>query len=83
MMATKNKSARLESEIEKGRVEGNWDKVVELLKQITNKTPGLGMCIYSINSYHCTLHSTRLEIAGPGASILNYGKNCMYSSYIN
>ena len=42
-MAAKNKqTARLESEIEKCRSDANWSRAVEIAKQITSKTPGLG-----------------------------------------
>ena len=41
-MASKVKMSRLESEIEKCRVEGEWNKVSELVKQLSSKNPGLG-----------------------------------------
>ena len=44
-MASKVKVSRLESEIEKCRVEGEWNKVSELVKQLSSKNPGLGKVI--------------------------------------
>ena len=42
-MAARGKISRLESEIEKCRVEGDWYKVSELVKQLSTKSPGLGI----------------------------------------
>ena len=41
-MASRGKVSRLESEIEKCRLEGEWAKVAELVKQLSSKNPGLG-----------------------------------------
>ena len=44
-MASKVKMSRLESEIEKCRVEGEWNKVSEIVKQLSSKNPGIGKAI--------------------------------------
>lgn len=41
-MASKAKSQRFESEIEKFRGEANWKKAKELARQLSQKTPDLG-----------------------------------------
>ena len=41
-MASKVKITRLESEIEKHRVDANWKKAVEISKQLGQKSPDLG-----------------------------------------
>ncbi len=41
-MAAKSRVARLESEIEKYRADSNWSKVLDLSRQVPNKSSQLG-----------------------------------------
>lgn len=47
-MATKTKPSRLQSEIEKCRIEGLWTKALELVKQFSSKSPGLDYYVHFI-----------------------------------
>lgn len=41
-MASKTKPSRIQSEIEKCRVEGHWGKALELVSQLSSKSTSLG-----------------------------------------
>ena len=45
-MAAKMRLARLESEIDKCRTECNWSKALDLARQISAKSPALGIYAY-------------------------------------
>ena len=47
MAVSKKAAARLETEIEKYRVECNWEKVTELIKNTKTKIPALGTNLMS------------------------------------
>jgi hypothetical protein len=41
-MAGRGRSYRIETEIEKGREESNWKKVVDLAEQLKSRSPDFG-----------------------------------------
>ena len=56
-MAAKTKVARLESEIEKCRSEGNWAKALDLTRQVSSKSQTLGNGARAIKALGNRCHS--------------------------
>jgi len=48
MAAKGSRPGRLETEIEKYRGDGNWPRVLDLSRQLSAKTPHLGICYLTV-----------------------------------